>query len=203
MQHIVQSFVHGANVAIGHLQHEAVLLSRDAIDDIPQSGRPFVVTDPNPPITFDDIYLAISTLSVHPFRLQIIPPVLMLCLSYLVEWLIVLPHRFPWLKSIAPKIEGEMRSLQPGIFTICTHLIASDTDARKPVSQGGLGYTGVMTTMQGMVLEILEWNREHSAADGTDKESLTTSKSKAMKKLYTSSVTFADQMRQAVSVGGT
>ena len=71
-------------------------------------------------------------------------------------------------------------------------------EARKAIAQGGLGYEGVMTTMQGMVLEIVEWNREHEA----DGESNSAGVAAKKKKLYTTSVTLADQLRQAMNVGG-
>jgi hypothetical protein len=185
--HIVQSFVHGANVAVAHLHHEAVLVTKDA----PQAGRPFVVTDPNPPISYSDLYTAISTLSVHPFRIVTMPPVLILVLSFAVEWYRLLPYRFPILRKLLPEIKGDLRQLQPGLFSICTHLIGSDGDARKPVDEGGLGYRGVITTLQGMALEILEWNQEHASEDGVRRE----------RKLYTTSVTLAEQLRQALAMG--
>ncbi|ORY68208.1 uncharacterized protein BCR38DRAFT_362485 [Pseudomassariella vexata] len=184
--HIVQSFVHGANVAIAHLHHEAALVKKDS----PQAGRPFVVTDPNPPITYDDLYSAISTLSIHPFRLIVLPPVIMLLISYCIEWYSILPHKFPLLKNILPEIRGEAKHLKPGLFSITTHLIGSDANARKPVEQGGLGYSGVLTTLQGMTLEILEWNREHAAGQGGK-----------TRKTYTTSVSLADRIQELASVG--
>jgi hypothetical protein len=190
--------VHGSNVAIAHLQHEAVLLSKNHVDEIPQAGRPFVVTDPNPPIAYSDLYTAISTLSVHEFHIIILPPIMLYLLSYLVEFYNLLPFYVPWLSRAIPPINGDARQLQPGLFSICTHLIASDTQARKPVAQGGLGYEGVMTTMQGMVLEILEWNQEHEIDEPFQNTGLTAKK----KKLYTTSVTLADQLKQAMHVGG-
>ncbi|KAI0122013.1 hypothetical protein F4814DRAFT_445961 [Daldinia grandis] len=62
VSHIVQNFVHGANVSIAHLQHEAAL-ARPWIESTRQAGRPFVVTDLNPPITYSDLYNASETLS--------------------------------------------------------------------------------------------------------------------------------------------
>ena len=190
--------MHGANVAIAHLQHEAVLLSKDRVDEISQAGRPFVVTDPNPPISYNDLYSAISTLSIHDFRIIILPPMMLYLISYLVEFINLLPYRLPLLKKFIPQIKGEARALQPGIFSICTHLIASDKEARKSVATGGLGYEGVMTTMQGMVLEVLEWNREHES-DNRSGDHLPQTKTK---KLYTTSIALSEQLKQAVQVGG-
>ncbi|KAL8383444.1 hypothetical protein RB595_010577 [Gaeumannomyces hyphopodioides] len=51
MHHVVQSFVHGLNCGAAHLDFEAVL-ARPASASSPQAGRPFTVTDPNPPIRF-------------------------------------------------------------------------------------------------------------------------------------------------------
>jgi len=180
----VQSFVHGANVAIAHLHHEAAL----AMENPQQAGRPFVVTDPNPPISYIDLYTAIATLSAHPFQILYLQPVIVLLLSYPVEWYYLLPYRFPVLKRFLPEVKGELRHLQPGLFSICTHLIGADGDARKPVDQGGLGYHGVLTTLEGMVSEVLEWNREHQSDDGKMRE----------KKLYTTSISLAEQLRQKI-----
>ncbi|KAI0126453.1 hypothetical protein BJ170DRAFT_628799 [Xylariales sp. AK1849] len=185
--HIVQSFVHGANVAVAHLHHEAVLATGTS-----QGGRPFVVTDPNPPISYSDLYTAIRTLSIHPFRIIVLPPVLVLLISYVVEFYNLLPYRSRLLGRVLPEIKGEARHLQPGLFSICTHLIASDEDARKPVKDGGLGYRGAITTLEGMVLEILEWNREHAGTDGG-----------RARKSYTTSISLADKLRELGAMSST
>ncbi|CAH0003132.1 unnamed protein product [Clonostachys byssicola] len=185
--HIVQSFVHGANVAVAHLHHEAVLTTKNC----PQAGRPFVVTDPNPPITYRDLYNVIKFLSLHSFHVVVLPPILILLLSHIIEWYILLPYRYMLLKHILPEIRGDLKYLQPGLFSICTHLVVSDSEARKPVEEGGLGYRGVLTTLQGMVWEVLEWNREHgSEHDKTH-----------ARKAYTTSVELAEQI-QKLGVGG-
>ncbi|KEY70839.1 hypothetical protein S7711_08538 [Stachybotrys chartarum IBT 7711] len=181
--HIVQNFAHGANVAVAHLQHEAVLVSKDA----PQAGRPFVVTDPNPPISYRDLYNLVSTLSIHPFRAITLPPALVLLLSYAIEWYQLLPYRFPLLNMFYLKLGGNVKHLQPGLFSICTHLIAKDEDARRPVKEGGLGYEGLVTTLQGMAWEVLEWNREH----------LRRNERVRTKKSYTISVSLADQLQRS------
>ncbi|KAI2768339.1 NAD(P)-binding protein [Daldinia loculata] len=134
--------VHGANVPITHLQHEAAL-ARPWIESFRQAGRPFVVTDPNPLIMYSDLYNAIEILSVHPFLIIKVPPV------------------YPLLRKVLPELKGDIKHLKPGIFSICTHLIASNDEIRKPVSQGDLGYTGVLITLERMSLDILEWNKEH------------------------------------------
>jgi hypothetical protein len=151
------------------------------------------VTDPNPPISYNDLYAVISTLSIHPFRVLVLPPVFILLLSHLVEWYIVLPYRVPVLRKFLPKLRGDLRQLQPGLFSICTHLLGVDADARKPVEQGGLGYEGVLTTMQGMVTEVVEWNREHAAMD--------TGSGPLPKRCYTTSVSLAEQLRHVMPVG--
>ncbi|KAF4553761.1 URM1-like protein [Elsinoe fawcettii] len=159
VSHIVQSFVHAENVAVAHLHHEAVLAEKDA--SAPQTGRPYVVTDPNPPITYNDLYTAIKVLSRFPFETVQLPPGLMLLISYLVEWYCLLPFHLPILGNILPSITSDLKLLQPGLFSICTHAVGIDTEARKPVAEGGLGYEGLLTTMEGMTLEILDYNRDH------------------------------------------
>ncbi|KAI0836024.1 NAD(P)-binding protein [Hypoxylon sp. FL0890] len=186
--HIVQSFVHGANVAIAHLQHEAVL-SRPWSESARSAGRPFVVTDPNPPITYSDLYTAIGTLSIHPFRTLVLPPVIMLLLAHVVEIYGDLPYKYPLLRKILPELKGDLKHVKPAIFSICTHLVGSNDEIGKPVSQGGLGYTGVLTTLEGMTLEMLEWNKEH-VNDTTSR------------KAYTTSISLAEQIQTLWAVNG-
>ncbi|KAI0458806.1 hypothetical protein F5B21DRAFT_457836 [Xylaria acuta] len=190
--HIVQSFVHGANVAVAHLHHEAVLLQPSAST---HSGRPFIVTDPNPPISYGDLYSAIKVLSRHSFVTVHLPPVLMLLMSHIIELyseLPFLPFPFSILGKLLPPLQGDVQHLKPGLFSITTHLIASNLEVNKPVSEGGLGYEGVLTTLDGMVLEILEWNREH--------EHLGEAEGKT-RKAYTTSVSLAEKIRKLGAVG--
>ncbi|KAI0534210.1 hypothetical protein GGR58DRAFT_483670 [Xylaria digitata] len=190
--HIVQSFVHGANVAIAHLHHEAALLQPSAPV---HSGRPFVVTDPNPPISYGDLYSAIKVLSRHSFTILSLPPVLMLLISHIIEFyseLPFLPFPFSILGKLLPPLQGDVRHLKPGLFSITTHLIASNSEVSKPVTEGGLGYQGVLTTLEGMVLEVLEWNREHeNLGEGEGK----------IRKAYTTSVSLAETIQKLGSVG--
>ncbi|KAI0148587.1 hypothetical protein GGR57DRAFT_235896 [Xylariaceae sp. FL1272] len=192
VSHVVQSFVHGANVAIAHLHHEAVLI--DPSSAASHSGKPFVVTDPNPPITYDDLYSAIRVLSIHPFSTPRLPPVLMLLVSHAVEMyseLFYLPAPFSFLRKILPPVQGDIRHLKPGLFSITTHLVGSNVEISRPVSQGGLGYKGVVTTLDGMVGEVLEWNREHEDLNEQERK---------VRKVYTTSVSLAENIRKLAVV---
>ncbi|KAI1121854.1 hypothetical protein F5Y10DRAFT_255455 [Nemania abortiva] len=192
--HIVQSFVHGANVAIAHLHHEAALLQPSAST---HSGRPFVVTDPNPPISYGDLYSAIRVLSRHPFTTLSLPPVLMLIISHIIELyseLPFLPFPFSILGKLFPPLQGDVRHLKPGLFSITTHLVASNSEISKPVGEGGLEYQGVLTTLEGMVLEVLEWNREHEhlgEGEGDERK----------RKAYTTSISLAEKIQKLGAVG--
>ncbi|PSR84425.1 hypothetical protein BD289DRAFT_368568 [Coniella lustricola] len=184
----VQSFVHGVNCALAHLQLEAVLAKPDSYT-APQAGRPFCITDPNPPIYYGDLHNVLSMLARTPFRIVTIPPVLMLLLSYAVEFYNLLPLRVPFLAGSLPRLPGGLVYLEPGLFTICTHLVGNMNEACKPVEQGGLGYRGVLTTLEGMCQELVDWNREQEehAKEG-------------LKAHYRSSVFLAEEIRKG---GGT
>ncbi|KAI5863827.1 NAD(P)-binding protein [Durotheca rogersii] len=181
--HIVQSFVHGANVAIAHLHHEAVL-ARPWAESARQAGRPFVVTDPNPPIAYADVYAAIRTLSAHAFRTVEVPPVAILLLAHGLELYDELALAAGG--GVLPALAGDLRHLKPPIMSICTHLVAAGDEARRPPAEGGLGYAGVLTTLEGVALEVLEWNREHAHA----------SASAGARKKYTTSVVLAEQIQR-------
>jgi hypothetical protein len=183
--HIVQSFAHGINVAVAHLDFEAVLACPDSATTS-QAGRPFVITDPNPPIRYRDLYFLVQTLAATPFRTLSLPPIVMVLLSYPIEWYCLARARHAFLRRHLPELTGEAKHLKPAIFSICTHLVASNAVASQPVSSGGLGYTGVLTTLEGMTQEVVEWNREHDDAAGP-------------RKSYQTSVSLADEIAKAAA----
>lgn len=214
VEHIIQSFVHGANCAVAHLQLEAILAAGAHAASLPQAGRPFVVTDPNPPITYGDLYCLVATAATTPFRLVPLWPVPMLLLSYAVEFYNLLPVRLAGFARLArlplptptlakmggkllvllPRLPGGVAYLEPGLFSICTHLVADMRAAQAPVSQGGLGYRGVVTTLAGMCQEVLEWNREqedHARRVG----------GRAGAKAYRSSLSLAEEMQKLGGAG--
>ncbi|CAK7274907.1 hypothetical protein SEPCBS119000_006413 [Sporothrix epigloea] len=163
---VVSSFVHGMNCSAAHLHFEAVLADPRS-STTPQAGRPFVVTDPNPPIQFCDLWFAVEKLGVTPFRTMPLVPVQMLLLSYAIEAYINLPLRLPLLKNILPPITGDLKHLQPALFSIVTHLYATNVPIGKSVKEGGLGYRGLVTTMDGVAQELLDWNLEHKGVDNS------------------------------------
>lgn len=102
----------------------------------------------------------------------------MLLFSYLVEAYVLAQHALPSLiGKLLPILPQDIAQLQPTLFTISTcHVIADDGDARKSVGEGGLGYKGVCTTLEGMCMQVREWNMEHADSvkaqkeEGTDRE---------------------------------
>lgn len=161
---IVNSFLHGMNCSAAHLNFEAVLADPRS-STAPQAGRPFTVTDPNAPIQFQDLWFAIEKLSVTPFRTLPLIPVQMLLMAYAVEAYITLPAQFPLLKEILPPLTGDFKHLQPPLFSIVTHLYATNDPVSKSVKDGGLDYRGLITTLDGIVQELLDWNLEHAGLD--------------------------------------
>ena len=188
--HIVQSFVHAVNVGLAHLDLEAILATSPAAAHLPQAGRPYVITDPNPPITYGDLYTLIGALAATPFRTVILPPVAVLLLAYAVEAYTLARLRWRVARALLPPLQGDVKHLKPAIFSICTHLVASDEPAAAPVAAGGLGYTGAITTLQGMAQEVAEWNRAHREAAAA-----------AGKLRYQTSVALAEEIRRATQAG--
>lgn len=196
--HVVQSFVHGINCALAHLQFESILAEKGSHSS-PQAGRPYCITDPNPPIYYGDLYGLLSKLATTPFRMISLPPMPFVLVSYLVEFYTLLPFRLPSsLARFVPPLSGDIKHLQPGLFSICTHLVADNADAGRAVGDGGLGYRGVLTTLEGMCQELVDWNREQEehatqaarAPDGP----------KGVRYFH-SSVSLAEQMQKVGLVG--
>ncbi|KAK6841501.1 3-beta hydroxysteroid dehydrogenase/isomerase family [Apiospora arundinis] len=137
------NLVHATHVSIGHLLFEAALLDHGDRETMPGcAGRPFVITDPNPPPSFRDIYNVCMTLAVTPCQVQMLQPVPMLLLAYAIEFCDTLARQLP--------ARGQIALLQPATFSVATHTPATDAAAQKPVAEGGLGYRGVYTTLEGV-----------------------------------------------------
>ncbi len=66
--------------APSHLHLEAILASPESFRSL-QAGRPFVVTDPNPPIKYSDLYLLIKTLAITRFYTINLQPIVMIIVS--------------------------------------------------------------------------------------------------------------------------
>ncbi|KAH8770806.1 hypothetical protein F5883DRAFT_50936 [Diaporthe sp. PMI_573] len=196
--HVVQSFVHGINCAIAHLQFESILAEKDSHSST-QAGRPYCITDPNPPIYYGDLYGLLSKLATTPFRMISLPPMPFVLVSYLVEFYTLLPFHLPSsLARLVPPLSGDIKHLQPGLFSICTHLVADNADAGRAVSDGGLGYRGVLTTLEGMCQELVDWNREQE--EHATQAALATDEPKSVRYFH-SSVSLAEQM-QKVGLAG-
>ncbi|KAF7597518.1 hypothetical protein BBP40_003765 [Aspergillus hancockii] len=155
----IHSFVNAENVSIAHLLYEQRLIEHSSnpatLPDI--GGQAFAVTDPNPPITFSDVYLVLTTLAKTPVKFPRAPVMPFILISYLVEWYSLLQHLYlPWL---LPPVKGELALLQPGLFAISNaHVIGDDSRARKSPEQGGLGYSAPISTLEGICKEIGAWN---------------------------------------------
>ncbi|KAI1426863.1 3-beta hydroxysteroid dehydrogenase/isomerase [Xylaria sp. FL1777] len=159
MRHIVQNFVHGGHISMGHLQFEAALLRKE----MPKcAGRPFIITDDGPPPAYGDVYHLCHLTAETPVKLQFLPPAIMLVIGHIVE-LVAIASRTPVLKWIFRAPTGTIALLQPGVFNAGLNYISTDAAAKRSIEQGGLGFKPVITTMEGMSQQILEWNNEHAS----------------------------------------
>lgn len=161
---IIQSFVNAENVSLAHLLYEARLLEQSNPQNTHPSisGQAFIVTDPNPAVSFGDIYTLLTTLSSTPVAFPPIQPVPLLLLSYLIEAYVYVQHAvLPWL---LPKLTGDLLQIQPSLFAISdVFCIADDERARKGAEEGGLGYRPIITTLEGLCKELAHWNEKVDA----------------------------------------
>ncbi|GAP87289.1 putative 3-beta hydroxysteroid dehydrogenase isomerase [Rosellinia necatrix] len=159
MGNIVQNFVHGGHISLGHLQFEAALLRREMPGC---AGKPFIITDDGPPPTYGDMYHLCELTAETPVKLTFLPPAPFLVLAHLVE-LVAAGSRTPVLRWLCPEPKGTLAILQPGVFHAGLNYVATDAAAQRSVEQGGLAFRHVHTTMEGMCQQVLEWNEEHAA----------------------------------------
>ena len=172
-RHYVQSFVASKNVGLAHLLLEAALVQKK----MPKcAGRPFNISDSNPPSYLGDVYMCAKELAVTPFEVYYLTPVVLFLLAYVIEAWCIAVAKWPILTRLRMKEpSGDIRKLQPAVFFCSNHLIGLDSEARKPVAEGGIGYQGGCRTLEGICEEILQWNQRHSS----DADAVSTSREKA------------------------
>lgn len=159
MFNIVQNFVHGGHISLGHLEFEAALMRKE----MPKcAGRPFIITDDGPPPTYGDMYHLCKLTAETPVKLTSLPPAPFLIIAHIVE-LVAMASRTPILKLIFPEPKGTLAILQPGVFHAALNYVATDAAARRSVEQGGLGFQPIVTSMEGMCSQVAEWNAEHAS----------------------------------------
>jgi len=151
---VIQSFSYVENCAEAHLCYEARLIDLLAGSKNPDiGGQAFCITDPGPTPTFGDVYTTIGTL-VDGVTFSSVSATFMLLMAYCVEFYCRVQYTLKWL----PPITGEIINLQPGMFRLTQlHVIVDDSRARLPPSQGGLGYKGTWTTLEGVHRTVEEY----------------------------------------------
>jgi nucleoside-diphosphate-sugar epimerase len=172
---IMHSFIYVENCALAHLCYEARLLETERGGLNPDiGGQAFAITDTGPPITFSDLYVALTTLAPETTFTHMSPTV-MLFISQIIE-VLCLSRTFLSMSSsrvrralahLIPNIDGDVINLQPSLFALASvHLIFDDSRARLPPEKGGLGYNGPFTTLEGICRTV----EEHFKAGGIEEE---------------------------------
>lgn len=78
----------------------------------------------------------------------------LLLLSYGVEQYRVLRNRYSWLEAVLPPVTGDLIYMQPAVSSLCAlHTVYTDTAAQEEI-----GYRAPITTIEGFVLAVLDWN---------------------------------------------
>ncbi|KAG9311759.1 3-beta hydroxysteroid dehydrogenase/isomerase family-domain-containing protein [Chiua virens] len=156
---IIQSFIYVENCALAHLCYEQRLIELERGSSNPDiGGQGFLVTDAGPPVTYGDIYTALTTLD-DIVEFPIVSTTLMLAISHIIEPIyiakLLLSASDSWIGRVIaraiPTISGDIINLQPPIIALTSiHIIFDDSRARQPPSKGGLGYNGPYTTLEGV-----------------------------------------------------
>ncbi|KAF8156795.1 NAD-P-binding protein [Crassisporium funariophilum] len=152
----VQSFSYVENCAIAHLCYEQRLVELLAGGTNPDiGGQAFCITDPGPTPTYGDVYTTLETLSEGECYFPLLSPTTMLLIAHVIETYYRAHHAmitagWRW-AQILPRIQGDIVNLQPSLFSLTSvHLIFDDSRARLSPEKGGLGYSGVWTTLEGL-----------------------------------------------------
>jgi hypothetical protein len=155
MHDYVQPHVSAENISLAHLLFEKALLAPSSTS----GGKTFVISDPNPPHAFGDMYKALEILVGS--RIVRLPPVLILTMSYCIELYCLTLAYVPFLRMFLSEPTGDLRYLQPACLnSSSTHQFCSDKPAQRSVEDGGLGYNGLYNTLEGWCTQIRRFKLE-------------------------------------------
>ncbi|KAJ8087286.1 hypothetical protein PM082_006116 [Marasmius tenuissimus] len=150
------------NCALAHLLYEKRLIDSSGPD---VGGQAFTITDPGPPITWPDCYLALAYFVDHfskgkaKYGFKPISPTIISVIANINETYYVTRHKMlsspstliRRVGSFIPPLPALLVPLQPSTIGLSTiHPLVDDSRARLPVEKGGLGYVGVVDTMEGI-----------------------------------------------------
>jgi len=149
---MTQSLTYVENASYGHLLYEQRLIEAQSVSQTNTirnlGGQTYLIADEGPPISYGDIFQAMSALTDNRVRFPPVPPSAMLVLAHLVEFYYLLQAR--WLKFLPP-VKEPLSQLQPSIFSVTSiHWKIDYSRARLSPAEGGLGYQPPWTTMQGV-----------------------------------------------------
>lgn len=160
---IIQSFNYVENCVEAHLCYERRLIELHAGSKNPDiGGQAFCIADPGPTQTYGDIYTVLETLTDGVCHFPYLSPTPMLLLAYVIEFYYVARHRLVqagWrIAKVLPAVEGDIINLQPSLFALTqVHLVLDDSRARLSPEEGGLGYQGVWTSLEGAYKTCVEY----------------------------------------------
>ncbi|KAI0674502.1 NAD-P-binding protein [Trametes maxima] len=155
----LQSFSYVENCSVAHLRYEQRLIEIERGSTNPDiGGQAFCVADAGPPPTYGEIARGLTHLTKGECTFLDLSPTAMLGLATLVEAyylarhaLLRAPGPLSFLGKLVPAISGDIVYLQPSMWALTqVHLIFDDSRARAAPEDGGLGYNGRVTTMEGM-----------------------------------------------------
>ncbi|KAJ7598665.1 NAD-P-binding protein [Mycena floridula] len=164
IQSIVSNFIYVENCALAHLCYEQRLIEIEQGKGPDIGGQAFSIVDPGPPPTYGDVYTVLSTLTDGETNFPVVSPTAMLLLAYLIEAYYLTRHFMLSagirLANFLPAISGDLINLQPSLWSLTmVHLIFDDSRARLPPDEGGLGYKGGWTTIEGVCKTVEEYKK--------------------------------------------
>ncbi|TBU47054.1 NAD(P)-binding protein [Dichomitus squalens] len=168
---ILQSFIYVENCSVAHLAYEQRLIELARGSTHPDiGGQAFCIADAGPPPTYGEIYRGMTELTGGEVTFMRLSATAMLAFATLIEAYYLARHailRFPppfsALAKLVPALGGDIVYLQPSMWSLTqVHLIFDDSRARASPAQGGLGYDGHVTTLQGMCKVVVEHKKNGS-----------------------------------------
>lgn len=157
-----QHYAYVGNVSLGHLQYEAAMLSPAHVDNV--AARPWLLTDKGKALYYKDCYRILDLGLEKGLQVAVPPPGLLKVVAHMIEAYDVLRSYAPFLGQFLPFPGFPTCFLQPGTMDAAVNMVVDDSESRKMLDDGGIGYSPAFDTLQGICDMVTTFNEKQASA---------------------------------------
>lgn len=157
-----QHYVYVGNVSLAHLQYEVAMLSSEHVDNV--AARPWLITDKGKALYYKDCYRIFDLCLEKGLKVAVPPPGLLMAVAHMMEAYDVFRSYLPFFGQFLPFPGVPTCFLQPGTVDAAVNMVVDDSESRKTLEDGGIGYSPAYDSLQGICDMVTTFNEKRAAS---------------------------------------